>query len=385
MRKFVKKMKMLFILFCIGNTMFVFGQEKKNAKPAIDKIIMLDGTIKEGKVLLFDENTIRFSYFGETSEYVLNKELINEIKFSSGRTEKINHSESDIELLYLSTSKQRNGKLAVLPFNYITNDTSIDINAMSLKLQNNCYNSLRENTMGVVVQDPITTNSILVKAGVNPSTLFTKTPKEIALILTVQYVVYGVANVSNVGTSTSGSDMSTYHENKVKNTGSKPVVTREIPYEYGYPYVSNIPQGSYQFSYDSENNKLTEKVTNDFGNVKTHTHFENGELIDARVTAVSEPWYGSNYYYDDNYYRRNRKSVREEKHEKTQYSGTSFSSNNSTTKVDYSTEIDLNFYNDQGISLYSKSRRSFGSSIDSYVATLKYLIKRCPFGTKFQK
>jgi hypothetical protein len=39
-------------------------------------------------------------------------------------------------------------------------------------------------------------------------------------------------------------------------------------------------------------------------------------------------------------------------------------------------------YNDQGTSLYSESRKAFGSGIDAYTASLNYLIKRCPFGSK---
>ncbi|MRX37821.1 hypothetical protein GJU43_00900 [Flavobacterium sp. LC2016-23] len=380
MKTYILNKRVLFLLILVTHAIFVSGQKNSTLKAQTDKIIMLDGEVKEGKILAIDENIVRFLHKGETSEYALKKESINEIQFSSGRKEIVNHSTKDLELLYLSTAKDRKGKIAVLPFNYITNDNTIDAEGMTLKLQSNCYNSLKENTIRIQIQDPITTNTMLNKAGITPSKLLSKTPKEIALLLSVEYVVYGVANVSNVGTSTAASDWTTYQEDKVKETGSRPVVVKpEIQYGYVNPYA--LPQGSYQFSYDSDRDKVTETITNDFGHVKTQTRYENGEIVDARVASI--PQYGSYYYSDNNYYTHNgRKSVREKKEEKTKSSGSAFSSNNSTITTDYNTEIDLNFFNDQGINIYSKARTSFGSSIDSYLSTLKYLIKRCPFGTK---
>lgn len=259
------------------------------AVSAQDKITMLNGEKKEGKVVSVKDDAIKFVYKGETLEYEFKKSEINKIEFASGRTEILNTTAISTTMP-LFTAADRKGKIAVLPFEFITNDTSLNADAMAQQLQTDAYNSVKENTSELQLQDPITTNSLLAKQGLTQANLKTKTPKEMAEILGVEYVIYGIANVTNKGSSTYGSGVSTY------------------------------------------NGKETEK-------------------------------------------KENRK-------EKTKSSGTIYTSNNGTTLTNYQTKIDLSFYNDQGTSLYSESRNAFGSSFDAYHATVKYLIKRCPFGSK---
>ncbi|RYZ28298.1 MAG: hypothetical protein EOO10_10050 [Chitinophagaceae bacterium] len=273
-----KKVLLLMVLFC--NVIAVFAQ---------DKVTMLNGEKREGKVVSVSDNAVKFVYKGETLEYEFKKSEINKIDFSSGRTEVVNAS-APVSASPSSTPAERKGKIAVLPFDFITNDASIDVTAISQQLQTETYNSIKENTSLKDVQDPITTNSLLAKAGLTRSNITTKTPQEMAILLGVENVVYGIANVTTKGSSTYGSGIST---------------------------------------------------------------------VDGKATE-----------------KKDRSK------ETTKVSGTVYNSNNSSTMVQYDTKIDLNFYTDQGKNIYSESRKAFGSGFDAHSATVNYLVKRCPFGSK---
>ena len=62
--------------------------------------------------------------------------------------------------------------------------------------------------------------------------------------------------------------------------------------------------------------------------------------------------------------------------------GTAISSENSTTSDTYDSKITMDIYNDEGSNIYSVSRKPFMAGLDKYHSTIKYLIKRAPFGRK---
>lgn len=272
------KRSLFFLLFLL-NIITLSAQDKP------DTVIMSNGEKRAGKVVSVKEDAIKFIYKGETLEYEFKKSEINKIEFASGRTEIITNSNSS-EAASTSTAADRKGRIAILPFEFITNDSALNPNTMAEQLQNDSYLSIKENTHGLQLQDPITTNSLLAKNGISHANIKSKTPKEMAILLGVENVVYGMANVTNKGTSSYGSGVSTY----------------------------------------------------------------NGKETDKKDSKKA--------------------------------SATVYNSNNATTVINYETKIGLNFYNDQGTSLYSESRNSFGTAFDAYHATINYLIKRCPFGSK---
>jgi len=278
MKSFKLKRSLFFILFLL-NIITLSAQDKP------DTVIMSNGEKRTGKVVSVKEDAIKFIYKGETLEYEFKKSEINKIEFASGRTEIINNSNNS-EAASTSTAADRKGRIAILPFEFITNDSALNPNTMAEQLQNDSYLSIKENTHGLQLQDPITTNSLLAKNGISYANIKSKTPKEMAILLGVENVVYGMANVTNKGTSSYGSGISTY----------------------------------------------------------------NGKETDKKDSKKA--------------------------------TGTVYNSNNATTVINYETKIGLNFYNDQGTSLYSESRNSFGTAFDAYHATINYLIKRCPFGSK---
>lgn len=72
----------------------------------------------------------------------------------------------------------------------------------------------------------------------------------------------------------------------------------------------------------------------------------------------------------------------DDKDKKNGSKGTSVSSSSGTTTTAYGTDIELRIYNDTGANVQNSSRTSFGDTLDSYKATIKYLVKRTPFGIK---
>lgn len=72
----------------------------------------------------------------------------------------------------------------------------------------------------------------------------------------------------------------------------------------------------------------------------------------------------------------------DDKDKKNGSKGTSVSSSSGTTIITYGTDIELRIYNDAGANVQNSSRTSFGDTLDSYKATIKYLVKRTPFGIK---
>jgi hypothetical protein len=283
MKKNILKNVIFFIvLFC--NVMIVSAQDK------LDTVIMLNGEKREGKVVSVKDDAIKFVYKGEALEYEFKKSGINVIVFASGRTEVINKGVNTEVTSSPVASTDRRGKIAILPFEFISNDPTLNVSAMAEQLQADSYLSIKENTNGLELQDPITTNSLLAKNKISSANLKSISPKEMAVLLGVENVVYGIANVTNKGTSSYGSGVTSYNDKETQN--------------------------------------------------------------------------------------------KEGRKETTKSSGSAYNSNSATTMINYETKINLNIFNDKGTNLYSESRNSFGTGFDAYHATINYLIKRCPFGSK---
>lgn len=266
--------KTLAILFFFLGAVTSFAQ-------GTDKVYMLDGKLNEGKVTANNATAIKFTYKGETLEYEFQKAEINKIVFASGREEVMN-SPNTVRQSTASGPADRKGKLAVLPFKFTTNDQQLTLEDMQHRIQGDCADSFRHDAVGLVVVDPMQINAILAQNGITEDNIMAKTPQELATLLGAQYVVYGVANITNKGSQSYGSTV----------TSSKD--------KYGATTSKN----------------------------------------------------------------------------------TSVASTSGTTLITYGTNIDLKIYNDTGANVHSSSRESFGDTLDSYKATIKYLVKRTPFGSK---
>lgn len=198
------------------------------AQTKTDVITMMNGEKKTGKVISVNESIIKFSYEGETAEYEIKKSDVNEITFSSGRVEKINAPSSTttntntqaptVTQTVTTNSEQRKNKIAVLPFEIMTNDASLATESMSKQVQLSCLNALRQQSPYQTIQDPMVTNNILAKNNLTVNNLAQKTPQEWAEFLGVEYVIMGSYSIKNKGVSTYGSGSATYSD---KTKGDK--------------------------------------------------------------------------------------------------------------------------------------------------------------------
>lgn len=165
-------------------------------------------------------------------------------------------------------------KVAVLPIIYISEGNSERVEDMRYRLQNIAYLYLKSESMELKFQSPAETNALLLKHGVNESNFREFTPKELATILGVEYILTGM-------------------------------VTQDITGESG---------------------------------INTSYRRGNGD------------------------WNRNRQVKIEQ----------------SRTRQELNTHIDLDIYNDKGEQIFSKSRRSILTDVDAYKNGIQYLLKRSP-------
>tara|TARA_R110002020_G_scaffold146665_9_gene321413 strand:+ start:139 stop:1035 length:897 start_codon:yes stop_codon:yes gene_type:complete len=284
------------LLLAFSGNLEIIAQEK------VDVVIMTNGEIKQGKVTGVTETQIKFRYTGEDIDYEFAKSEVSKVQFASGRVEEFSNNAVDAASPTSASAlpsanapandASRHNKIAVLPFDFISNE-NMETESMRNLTQNTAAGDVREQYQSLDLQDPMVTNATLAKNNITFENLKSFTPSEIAVILGVEYVMYGTVHITNKGTSTYGGVGTTYNE---KDTKSK----------------------------------------------------EKGNSV-----------------------------------ERTK--GSSYTSANSSTTVEYDTSVDLRLFNDQGKNLYSDSRHAFGNSIDAYEGSVSYMIKRTPFGSKYGK
>lgn len=197
-----------------------------------DVVIMLNGEKKSGKVVAVNEQTIRFAYTGETLEYEIKKEQINKIEFASGRVEVINAAPQAQSApttatpgsSSAATAEQRKNKIAILPFEILSNDPSLITDAMSKQVQLSCVNEVRGVRPQQIIQDPNVTNALMAKGNFSVANLSAKTPQEWAEFLGVEYVIMGAYSIQNKGSVSSTSGYSS-SDTKKKDDGQKKSTT----------------------------------------------------------------------------------------------------------------------------------------------------------------
>jgi hypothetical protein len=91
-------------------------------------------------------------------------------------------------------ARHAENKVAVLPIVYVGEGSDLKMDEMRYRLQNMAYVYLKENAMELKFQNPAETNALLLKKGINESNFREFTPKELAAILEVEYVLTGMLN-----------------------------------------------------------------------------------------------------------------------------------------------------------------------------------------------
>jgi len=249
----------LFLFLAIGLLTQAYAQ---------DKVIMLSGEEKTGKILGLDDSTVKFVHSGEDLEYTLKKSDIEKIIFSSGRTEVVNQKAAPVDPVKNAADKRN--KIAVMPFTVNTNDPDIDPHSMGKQIQNDCVFTLRAEKAGMyTIQDPMTTDALLSQNGISQDQVRTIPPADMANMLGVEYVLYGTCDLQNKGAHSYVSSSNTYNEKQKKDANEKK--TKGTDY--------NSTTSTTTIEYDTH---ITLSVFNDQGNnVYSETRNPFGTGTDA--------------------------------------------------------------------------------------------------------
>ncbi|WP_343556367.1 hypothetical protein [Sphingobacterium sp.] len=193
-----------------------------------DIIYLADGSQKKGKVVSIGDDVIKFSYSGEDVQYELKRQAINKIVFANGREESFQSSSTsqvNNEVANSNLSKKGQGnRLAVIPFEIVSNDQGLATDVMRREIQQACVDAMRSRGLSFQIQDPRATNSALTKAGIGLADIANHVPDELAKLLDVDYVVLGSYEIENKGSSSFGSGTATYNNKKQDNKNKGSVV-----------------------------------------------------------------------------------------------------------------------------------------------------------------
>lgn len=189
---------LLFPLFVLS----VITVISQNSNTKGDIILKMNGDEMIGHVSEINDTDIKFVHQGESLVYTIKRMDIMKITFASGRIEFFNKpplpseagksdekNEEDKKAVQGNLMEHHN-KVAVLPFKYLVDKRDAG-EEMTYKVQTEAYNYLEKNNVSLDIQDPNTTNALLIKAGINNDNQRGFTMGEICNILGVEYVIQG--------------------------------------------------------------------------------------------------------------------------------------------------------------------------------------------------
>ncbi|MCF1421193.1 hypothetical protein [Mangrovimonas futianensis] len=155
-----------------------------------DIVLKTNGDEMRGHVTKINDKDIQFIYENETLEYNIPISEIIKITFSSGRIEYFDKEEK----VSFQNLEDHHNKVAILPFGYIK-DLETSNATMTKKIQLETYTIFKYKAVNLQFQDPNTTNSLLIKAGLINNNIEGYTMGEICNILGVEYVVQGLVSI----------------------------------------------------------------------------------------------------------------------------------------------------------------------------------------------
>jgi hypothetical protein len=215
---FKRSMKRILALFFgVFMVIHVFAQNEKS----YDVILKLNGEEHVGTVTEIGDEAIKFVHKGESLSYTFKKADVMKITFASGRVEIINGTPEVKEGNATPGSglEAHHNKIAVLPFVYLIDKRDAG-DEMSYKVQTECYSFLNNHIGELTLQDPVTTNALMIKAGITFQNIRGFTMGEICNILGVEYIVTGTIT-QNRSSVSSSSGTSTKAKSSSKNTVDK--------------------------------------------------------------------------------------------------------------------------------------------------------------------
>lgn len=235
-----------------------------------DVITKTNGDVVSGKVTEMNDDNIKFTHQGETLVYTVKKTDIAKIHFASGRVEVFNasaaadHAEDHLTSDGQSTaSASSRNKVAILPFSYLIDKQDAGA-AMDYKVQTEAFNFLASHSGIMQVQDPATTNALLIKAGITKETVRGFTPAEICKVLDVEYIVQGTITQDKTGVNSTGSQTN-YYDNQGKTTTKPNYYNPNTRTTTTYSNSGSNYGTNYNYTYDKYETTITMSVVNNQG------------------------------------------------------------------------------------------------------------------------
>lgn len=191
----------LIALILLLHTVSARAQNSTGGKT--DKIVFVNGKIAEGRILAFVDDKVRFVYNGETLNYDFGKTDIEKIEYGSGRVEIL----TDKKPVSVTLPVNSKSKVAVMPMHYTSDGNSNKEDQMRYHLQEIAISYLSKSAAELKFIDATEVNALLRKSGIQDADLRKYTPKELATLLQVEYVISGSVLQSNgsLVTNTNGS------------------------------------------------------------------------------------------------------------------------------------------------------------------------------------
>lgn len=122
------------------------------------------------------------------------KILTNLIRVFFGAMLVLGSTVSQSQSLIASRETSRQNRVAILPITYIGEGSDTKMEEMRFRLQDLAYEYLIEDAMALRFQQPAETNALLHRNGISSSRLHDYSPRELAYILGVEYVVFGLVS-----------------------------------------------------------------------------------------------------------------------------------------------------------------------------------------------
>jgi hypothetical protein len=212
MRQIIKQTKILLVIVLLLITAIAFSQQ---APAKSDRIVFLNGVVKEGKVTGFTGENIGFIHSGETLRYELSRKEIEKIEYASGRTEQVNEKKNPGVFM---KPFQSNNRVAVLPLVYIGDGYDDRAEEMRYRLQEIAINYLHQSAVELKFINPAELNAILLKKGIDDRNIREYTPGELASILNVEYIITGSV-VQEKGSLVTVSNHNTVRRQRIDDYG----------------------------------------------------------------------------------------------------------------------------------------------------------------------
>jgi hypothetical protein len=187
MKKLISKINRALIAILLLATSVASAQGNSIAKT--DKVTFLNGIIKEGKVTNYANEKIQFIHYGETLKYEFSRNEIEKIEYASGRTEQLAIRKPVVAEMFTPVNSRN--RVAVLPLTYIGDGNDDRSDEMRFQLQNITISFLHSSAAELRFMDAAEINALLLKKGINDETIRQYTPKELANLLKVEYIIMG--------------------------------------------------------------------------------------------------------------------------------------------------------------------------------------------------